>query len=168
MLSLSNKYKVYSLVTKGPRQTKNVGKILGKILKGGEVICLTGGLGSGKTCLTQGISLGLSVKERYITSPTFIIVNEYKGRLPLYHIDLYRIEDPEEIDSLGISEYFYKGGVAVIEWAERAKDRLPAEKMTIELKFKGPSERELIFNPEGPGYQRIVDTLWSYLKRKRT
>ncbi len=166
MLPVPNRAKIHSLVTKGPRQTKYIGKILGKILKGGEVICLIGELGSGKTCFTQGIALGLSVEDRYITSPTFVIINEYKGRVPLYHIDLYRIEDPEEIDSLGISEYFYKGGVAVIEWAEKAKGRLPLEKLIVELTFKGPSERKLIFNPEGSEYEKIIDIFKSYLKRK--
>lgn len=99
-----------------------------------DVIALIGSLGAGKTTLIQGIAEGLGVKD-YVTSPTFIIINEYRGRLPFYHVDLYRLDEVRDIEDLGIKEYFDRGGVCVIEWAEKLNDLMPkkAEKVEIEI-----------------------------------
>ena len=106
------------------------------------MVALIGPLGAGKTTLVQGIAEGLGIKD-YVTSPTFIIINEYQGRLPFFHIDLYRIEDLDEIEVLGIEEYFNKGGVCVIEWAERLKTLMPEKAEMIEIKVVSENEREI-------------------------
>ncbi len=111
-------------------------------MKPNDVIALTGQLGAGKTTLIQGIAAGLDVQD-YVTSPTFIIINEYAGRLPLYHIDLYRLDEGLEIADLGIEEYFRRGGVCVIEWAERLGGLLPVSAEKIELKILSEQEREI-------------------------
>ena len=99
-------------------QTHRLGALLGGLLRPGDVVLLEGPLGAGKTALTQGIGAGLGVRET-INSPTFTILKEYMGRLPLYHFDLYRIEDPEELFTLGFEDYFGGEGVCVVEWADR-------------------------------------------------
>jgi tRNA threonylcarbamoyladenosine biosynthesis protein TsaE len=105
----------------GPEQTQRLGALLGAALRPGDVILLHGGLGAGKTALTQGIARGLGVTET-VNSPTFTILKEYSGRLPLYHFDLYRIEHPDELLSLGFEQYFDAGdGICVVEWAERGE-----------------------------------------------
>jgi tRNA threonylcarbamoyladenosine biosynthesis protein TsaE len=119
-----------------------LGKKIGAFLLPNEVVALTGQLGAGKTTLIQGIAEGAGVKD-YVTSPTFIIINEYQGRLPFYHIDLYRLDDVAQIAELGIEEYFAKGGVCVIEWAEKLDGLLPAGAERITIESKGENEREL-------------------------
>src|SRR3989339_984824 len=118
--------------SRNAKETVELGRKIGKKLKANDVVCLTGTLGAGKTTLVQGIAAGLDVKD-YVNSPTFIIINEHPGRLVLYHIDLYRLEDGAEIEDLGLEEYFNAGGVCVIEWAEKLGDLLPkkAEKIGI-------------------------------------
>jgi tRNA threonylcarbamoyladenosine biosynthesis protein TsaE len=101
-------------------ETQRLGRLLGTLARAGDVILLDGDLGAGKTAFTQGIGLGLGV-DATINSPTFTILKEYQGRLPLYHFDLYRIDDPDEIASLGFDDYFDGAGVSVVEWAERGE-----------------------------------------------
>lgn len=113
-------------------ETAELGKKLGKILQKGDNVCLTGDLGTGKTALTGGIAAGLGIGG-YITSPTFTIVNEYEGRLPLYHFDVYRIGSPEEMYDTGYEEYIGGDGVTVIEWADIIKEILPCERIEINL-----------------------------------
>ena len=107
-----------------------------------DVIALTGDLGAGKTTLIQGIAAGAGVKD-YVTSPTFIIINEYQGKLPFYHVDLYRLDNIEQIEELGIEEYFNKGGICVIEWAEKLDGLLPPNAEWITIENKGENEQEL-------------------------
>jgi len=136
---------MFSTVTQNPEATKQVGKNLGQNLSPGSIVALIGELGSGKTTLVQGIGEGLRIKS-LIKSPSFVIINEYDGPLPLYHFDLYRLNNAEEILSLGYEEYFYeKRGVVVIEWAEKIKDFLPKEYLEINLKIVNPV-RESFFN----------------------
>lgn len=137
---MSNEGKVF--YSKSSAETVEFGKKIGSILHQGDVIALTGELGAGKTTLIQGIAEGLGVKD-YVTSPTFIIINEYRGRLPFYHVDLYRLEDLTEIEELGIEEYFSKGGVCVIEWAEKLEKLLPDEAEKIKIKLLSENEREI-------------------------
>ncbi len=108
-------------------RTRQLGKILGALLQPGDMLLLTGDLGVGKTTLTQGIGAGLGVRE-VINSPTFTILKEYEGRLPLYHFDLYRIESPDEVYALGFDEYFQANGVSVVEWAERGEPAAHGER----------------------------------------
>ncbi|NLK87889.1 MAG: tRNA (adenosine(37)-N6)-threonylcarbamoyltransferase complex ATPase subunit type 1 TsaE [Clostridiaceae bacterium] len=113
-------------------ETAELGKKLGRILQKGDDVCLTGELGTGKTALTGGIAAGLEIGG-YITSPTFTIVNEYEGRLPLYHFDVYRIGGPEEMFDTGYDEYIGGDGVTVIEWADIIKEILPEERIEINI-----------------------------------
>ena len=119
------------LFSLSPQETHYLGEQFGRLLSPGQVIALCGELGTGKTCLVQGISKGLRVQDHYITSPTFTILNEYKGLIPVYHFDAYRLSGPEELEELGYEEYFYGIGVTIIEWAEKIKSLLPKNYIKI-------------------------------------
>jgi len=125
---------------------------------------LAGGLGTGKTCLTQGIALGLGI-EGYATSPSFVLVNEYSGRLPLYHIDLYRLDRIEEVIELGLEDYLYGRGICVIEWAEKAPAVLPEEHLLIEMGFLTDTSRSLRLKPIGDRYLMMLSQLEQRTKR---
>ena len=134
-----------------------MGEKIGKKLRGGEVIALIGELGAGKTCLTQGLALGLGINPReYVTSPSFTLINEYQGRLPLYHIDLFRIRGREEVEGLGCEEYCYGEGVTIIEWAEKAESLLSEEYLRIELIPLDEEQRQIRLKPFGQRYREIL------------
>ncbi len=125
---------VISIVSGASEETHAVGTILGQQSLPGDIIALMGDLGTGKTTLTQGIARGLSVPEEYyVTSPTFTLINEYPGRLPLYHFDVYRLAGACDLEEMGYEEYFYGRGVVVIEWAEKLIGILPEEALHIHL-----------------------------------
>lgn len=113
-------------------KTINLGEQLGKLVKPGDIICLNGDLGAGKTHFTKGIARGLGIED-YITSPTFTIVNEYEGRLKLYHFDVYRVNDPDEIYAIGFDEYIFSEGVSVIEWSTYIDELIPKENLSINI-----------------------------------
>ncbi len=115
-----------------PIETEKLGHRLGNILQKGDIVCLTGDLGTGKTAFTGGIAKALGVDD-YITSPTFIIVNEYEGKIPLYHFDVYRIGSSDEMFDIGFDEYISGNGVVVIEWAELIMDILPEERINVTI-----------------------------------
>jgi ATPase, YjeE family len=121
------------LVTHSAEETAEAGYKLGTILRKGDLVCLMGGLGTGKTAFTGGIAEALGI-EGYITSPTFTIVNEYEGKIPLYHFDVYRIADSSEMFEIGFDEYINGNGIVVIEWAEMIKDILPEEYINVTIK----------------------------------
>jgi tRNA threonylcarbamoyladenosine biosynthesis protein TsaE len=146
------------LITRSPEETQELGKRLGKIARPGDVILLVGKLGAGKTCLTQGIAWGLSIDE-YAVSPSFVLVRELYGRLPLYHIDFYRLENLEEIAGLGLDEYFYGQGVTVVEWAEKAWALLPPENLLIEMEYIAETERRLHLKASGKRYREMLAEL---------
>jgi len=131
---------------------------LGELLQGGELLLLSGQLGSGKTCLTQGVAWGIGVKE-HARSPTFVLVSEYQGRVPLYHVDLYRIDELMEMEELGLEEYFQRRGVCVIEWAEKATLLLPQENLSITLETTGPQERLIGLSARGVHYETLLNKL---------
>ena len=131
---------------------------IGELALPGDVFLLVGDLGTGKTCLTQGIAWGLSIEE-YTMSPTFVIVRELYGRLPLYHIDLYRLDHVEEIADLGLDDYFYGRGVCVVEWAEKALSILPAERLLIKIGYLSDTERSFQMKPSGRRYLEILAQL---------
>lgn len=120
------------------------------------IICLDGELGSGKTIFAKGIANALGIKES-ITSPTFTIIKEYDGELPLYHMDLYRLDG--NIDGIGIEEYFTKGGVVVIEWASTIKEHLPEERLEIKFKVIDENKRLLILTPYGQKYIDLCEAV---------
>lgn len=142
----------------GLEELEKLGIKLGSLLEKKDVICLNGDLGAGKTTFTQAIGKGLGVTE-YITSPTFTIINEYEGRLSLYHFDIYRLCDEEELDLLGAQDYFYSDGVCVIEWANNAENILPKERLDIWIKIIDENRRQFKFIPQGDRYVKLVEAL---------
>lgn len=112
--------------------TYKIGELIGSLVNSGDIICLIGDLGTGKTHLTKGIAKGLGIED-HITSPTFTIVNEYKGRLKLYHFDVYRVNDPDEIEAIGFDEYIFSDGVSIIEWANYIEELIPPNNLTITI-----------------------------------
>ena len=120
------------------------------------IICLDGELGSGKTVFTKGIANALGIKES-ITSPTFTIIKEYDGELPLYHMDVYRLNG--NVEGTGIEEYFTKGGVVVIELADTIKDILPEERLDIKFKVAGENTRVLVLKPHGKKYEELCEAV---------
>ena len=142
--------------TESAEETAKIGEGLGKLLSPGDIVCLSGDLGAGKTAFTQGIARGLEVKD-YVTSPTYTIINEYEGRVPLYHFDVYRLNDVEEMYELGYEEYFFGDGVVVLEWADMVSDIIPEDRLWITiLNTKGDNSREIIMEPAGEAYEAIM------------
>lgn len=150
---------MFSVITSSQEQTWRIGEMLGARLGAGDMVCLYGDLGAGKTSFSYGVALGLGVQEQYISSPTFTFVNEYKGRVPLYHIDLYRLKDPEGLESIGFEEYIDSDGVTVVEWAERAENDLPAECLSVYLSYVDEHSREIGFFAEGERYKNLLKDL---------
>jgi len=146
------------LISHSPEQTQKLGMRIGELALPGDVFLLVGDLGAGKTCLTQGVAWGLDIKE-YTMSPSFVIVRELYGRLPLYHIDLYRLDRIEESMELGLDEYLYGRGVCVVEWAEKALSILPAEHLLIEIGYLADTERNFQMKPSGQRYLDMVEQL---------
>jgi len=143
------------LVSHSPEETQKLGRHLGEIAQPGDVFLLVGNLGSGKTCLTQGIAWGLGIKE-YALSPSFVIIRELYGRLPLCHIDLYRLDRIEESMDLGLDDYLYGRGVCVVEWAEKALSLMPQERLLIRLDYLSDTERRFRLEASGQRYSNIV------------
>ena len=119
--------------------TLRFGELLGSRLRAGDVIALVGDLGTGKTTLTQGIAKGMGIAQP-VNSPTFSLIHEYPGKIPLFHCDPYRLNSPEALYDLGFEEYFERGGVVIVEWANLVEDLLPEERLTITLKHYDPSK----------------------------
>jgi len=136
---------VFSTILNSPGQTIELGRRLGEQLRGGEVIALCGPLGSGKTHLIKGIAAGLGSEDlRNVNSPTFVIVNEYTGRLDVYHIDAYRLNSVSEFEMLGIDDFYYPGSVVLIEWADKVESALQAlDYIRIELEHAGETKRKI-------------------------
>ena len=158
---------MFSIVTTSPEETHRAGAALGSLLGTGDLVCLYGDLGAGKTNFAYGIALGLEVREQYITSPTFVFVNEYEGRIPFYHIDLYRLKEPSELEGIGFDEYIDSDGATVIEWAERAEDELPEERLSVYLSEVSGRGREIGFLAEGERYKRLLEQLRNKLGDKQ-
>lgn len=153
------------IVLKGLRDTEDFGIKLGKTLKGGDVLSLTGDLGAGKTTLTKSIGKGLGVEE-YITSPTFSLINEYKGRVNVYHFDVYRLDDVDDLYDLGFEDYFYSDGVTIVEWGDKIKEFLPDNTIDVYIeKGKELDERIVTISGRGERFESIVKELninWKY------
>jgi tRNA threonylcarbamoyladenosine biosynthesis protein TsaE len=123
-------------------KTRQLGESIAKRLKANDVIALCGELGAGKTTLIQGIAKGLGIKN-WVTSPTFTIINEFTGKIPLYHVDLYRLNNINEAEDIAIEEYFNKGGITVIEWAEKIKEILHDNTIKIAMKIVSENKRSI-------------------------
>lgn len=148
-----------TVYTASPAQTRELGRRLGALVHAGDVLALSGDLGAGKTVLVQGITAGAG-SSGYVASPTFTFIREYGGRVPIYHVDLYRLDDPRQLDDLGLEELFDRAGVVVIEWAEKAASLLPAEYLWIAISFVNDDDRRrLRFLPKGERYELMVRRL---------
>lgn len=143
--------------SRSPEDTQNLGRRIGRLLQAGDILLLFGDLGAGKTTLIQGIAQGMEVPpDQYVRSPSFTLINEYRGRLPIYHIDLYRIESADEMSDLGLEDYLFGEGVTLIEWGEKLfpeqkTDRPPlipiGNRVEIRLEIGGETDRTLILSP---------------------
>lgn len=138
----------FVLISNSPQETFRIGKVLGRFLKGGDCVALTGELGAGKTSLTQGIASGLGVPDSYaVTSPTFTLINEYPGRdAPLYHVDVYRLAGPADLDETGYEECLLGNGVLVIEWAERILEAVPDDSLFVVISLLDENVRKIEFS----------------------
>jgi len=136
------------IITKTPEETKALGEKLGKALKENDVVALSGELGAGKTTFIKGLAAGLKVRD-FVSSPSFIIVNEYSGRTPFYHMDLYRLEGEEDIEDIAVTEYFNRGGVVAIEWAEKLKVLLPDRFIAVTIELLDGSRRKITLKETG-------------------
>lgn len=145
------------LTTKTAEETIKLGTAIGKLLQPGDILALQGTLAAGKTQLTKGIAEGLGISEP-VTSPTFTIISEYYGRMPLYHIDVYRLGSPEDFLDLGVEEMLYGQGVCVIEWSEKIMSELPSRTILIHIEAQPDSRRTLTIT----NWQYSADTLVQY------
>jgi tRNA threonylcarbamoyladenosine biosynthesis protein TsaE len=132
------------MITASAKETVRLGEKLASGLEKGDVVALYGDLGSGKTTFTKGIGQGLGVKDsRHINSPTFVLIKEYEARIPLYHLDLYRLDNLQSIEEIAAIEYIYGDGVAIIEWAEKIKRLLPKRHIAVNFVIKDENKREI-------------------------
>jgi tRNA threonylcarbamoyladenosine biosynthesis protein TsaE len=149
------------IVSHSAAQTERLGARLAELLSSGDVVLLEGPLGGGKTLLTHGIAEGLGIDE-YVTSPSFTLINEYRpkdtgARLPLFHIDLYRLGDVvREADGIGMDEYLNGAGIAVVEWADRAPDIMPPEHLLVRMSIVSETKRGIFMIPHGEHYQDVL------------
>lgn len=146
----------YKVTTRSEKETIEIAQNFESEKFPNMIICLDGELGSGKTIFTKGIANALGITES-ITSPTFTIIKEYEGELPLYHMDVYRLDG--NTDGVGIEDYFSKGGVVVIEWANMIKDILPKERLDVKFKVVDENIRVMIFKPYGQQYEELCEAV---------
>lgn len=146
-----------TLSTAAPEETRAIGHALGAHVQAGAMLALIGPLGAGKTELAKGVAEGLGVTS-VVNSPTFVLMNEHAGRLRLFHIDAYRLDDPEEAVAAGLFDDRQASGVAVVEWADRLADRLPAERLELTLvpESDGSDRRQIIWRALGAAHQRLA------------
>ena len=146
--------------TTSDRETVDIGRRLGRLLVSGDVVGVTGPLGSGKTWFAKGVGLGLGVAEdTVITSPSFALVNEYRGRVLFFHMDLYRLAGLEEALSAGLEEYLHADGAALVEWADHCPGLVPERALSVAVAISGPERRELSFSGEHPRARELVEGL---------
>lgn len=147
------------LETTSPDETEKVGHFLGKRLTGGEIIAFEGSLGTGKTTFVRGMALGLGIPNAEVSSPTFVYVHEHHGRLPLAHVDLFRIERSEDLTDMGILDYLEGSWVVAIEWAEKAAGILPVNRLTIKMSDLQTHHRRLVLCTSDSDYQPLLERL---------
>jgi len=151
---------VVTMVTesRSPHETKSWGRRLASLLEGGELLGLIGDLGAGKTCFIKGLARGLSLREEDILSPTFTMIQEHQGRFPLYHIDLYRLEEAT-LDDLGLREYLFSEGVAAVEWFERLRGGADMEYLSVRISYAGANLRRIEFSASDSRHAQIISKL---------
>jgi len=144
----------YTWRLEGAQETQRFAEQLAHYLQPADFLALEGDLGAGKTTFTQGLARGLGV-QNVVNSPTFTIIKEYQGRLPLYHMDVYRVG--EDVDSLGLDDYFFGEGVCVVEWASLIEDVLPPDRLTVFIRTAGEEQREIQLLPQGERYLNLCE-----------
>jgi len=148
----------HHIISRSSEETLHFGALLGRHVTKGSVIALSGELGTGKTCLAQGIAKGLRVPEHlYVTSPSYVLVNEYAGSLRLFHLDLYRIDSVVQLDDVGIDEMTGSDAVTVIEWAEKMGDVLPEERLSVSISIIDDQTRDFRITASGQGAVNLIE-----------
>lgn len=147
--------------------TEAFGRIIGRSLAGGETLALSGELGAGKTALVRGIAAGLGTPSNHVTSPTFVLIHEYEGRLPLIHVDLYRLRSVAEAEGIGLQEYFHGNIVTAIEWADKFPDILPIDRLDLSLEHKTPTARTARMTAHGPRANTLLAALKQDARQRR-
>jgi tRNA threonylcarbamoyladenosine biosynthesis protein TsaE len=151
---------VQEIISPSVSATFELGRKIGNILQAGDLVAFTGDLGAGKTCCIQGIAAGLGVHNRKaVTSPTYTLIHEYQGNVPLYHFDVYRLAREDDLYDLGYEEYFYGNGVTVIEWADRIISFLPDKHLAVHLQIQPNQTRCIRLHAYGEYYQQLVRSL---------
>ena len=144
--------------SRSPHETKSWGRRLASLLEGGELLGLIGDLGAGKTCFIKGLARGLNLREEDILSPTFTMIQEHHGRVPLYHIDLYRLEEAT-LDDLGLREYLFSEGIAAVEWFERLRGGAEMEYLAVRISYAGANIRRIEFSAVDSRHAQIISKL---------
>ncbi len=148
-------------------ETQRLGSLLGRSMQGGEVLALHGDLGSGKTTLVRGIARGLDVPSPLVSSPSFVLLHAYQGRVPLVHADLYRLESQDDVRHLGLSDYLDGQTVVAIEWADKASSELPQDRLEVHLTHHSPTTRGVVLNGTGPHAGNLLARLLTKLQKRR-
>ena len=150
----------FTIITHSDRETITLGQKLGTLLEDGDMVALVGELGSGKTWFTKGVALGLGVSEdQVITSPSFALVNEYEGRVPFYHMDVYRLGSLSEFLSAGLEEFLHQRGIVAMEWADRWPEILPEKRINVAFVILDDNRREITFVSHHPRTKKIIELI---------
>lgn len=158
---------LWTLALPSRTATDAFGRTIGRMLTGGETLALFGELGAGKTALVRGIAIGLDIPANHVTSPTFVLIHEYRGRLPLIHMDLYRLHSAGEAEGIGLQEYFHGETVTAIEWADKFPELLPEDRLELTLQHKTPTTRTVQLLAQGPCAKRLLTALKEQARRTR-
>jgi len=150
---------VERILSHSEEETIKLGETLSKSLRPGDIVCLFGNLGSGKTTFVKGVAKGLKIDPDKVNSPTFVLLNIYDGTPPLYHFDLYRIEQDSDIAAIGCEEFMYGDGVSIIEWAEHLKENTPKNYLSVRLTHKHNDDRQITLSGKGQRYQELIKAL---------
>ena len=149
---------MFAIESKSAHETKAWGRRLASLLEGGELLGLIGDLGAGKTCFVKGLARGLALREEEILSPTFTLIQEHHGRLPLFHIDLYRL-DTASLDDLGLREYLFSEGIAAVEWFERLREAEEMDFLAVRISYSSANARRIEFSASGVRHSQLVAKL---------
>lgn len=155
----------YKKITSSAPETMALAKLFSSHLKAGDIVFLTGPLGAGKTTFTKGLAQGFKIKADQVNSPTFILMNYYEGRLPLYHFDFYRICRADELSTVDMDEYFYGKGITIIEWPERLGDLAPKEYFQVSLGHCGGEQRSVAISAFGQQYNEHLKKIVTVLRK---
>ena len=155
------------ITSSSPQKTEQIGLLLGEMLIRGDIIALSGELGTGKTTLVRGMALGMGLEKDDVASPSFTLVNEYRGPLPLFHLDLYRLHDEKELLDIDFEAYIRGEGVVVIEWADRISGSIPPDALWITLRYVADERREIVAEARGTRYELIIEELQRRVYNKK-